>query len=222
MGITTGLSGAGGFGKTTLALMVSADRRVRRRFGGRVYLVTVGRDVRGAAAIAGKVNDVIKLVVGEDSTFTDPELAGRRLGSLLNVGPRRLLVLDDVWEREQLAPFAEGGRRCTRLVTTRVPDLLAGRGVPVRVDQMSPEQAWALLTSGLPRLDPKVVDGLLAVTGRWPLLLRLVNKILANYARMAPDVSAQGEMLLQQLRVYWSKTRLLALAWAFMLPAGTR
>ena len=48
---TTGLYGAGGFGKTTLARMVCADRRVRRRFGGRVYLVTAGRDLRGAAAV---------------------------------------------------------------------------------------------------------------------------------------------------------------------------
>ena len=105
-----------------------------------------------------------------------------------------------MWETEQLAPFAEGGKRCARLVTTRVPELLAGRGVAVRVDQMSPEQARALLTSGLPPLDPAVADGLLAVTGRWPLLLRLVNKILADYARVAADVSAQGAVLLERLR----------------------
>ena len=200
VGITTGLYGAGGFGKTTLAQLVCADRRVRRRFRGRVYLVTVGRDVRGAAAIAAKVNDVIKIVTGEDATFTDPQLAGARLGSLLDAGPARLLVLDDVWEPEQLAPFAEGGKRCARLVTTRVPELVAGRGVTVRVDQMSPEQAQALLTSGLPQLDPAVVRGLLEVTGRWPLLLRLVNTILADYARMAADVSAQGTVLLERLR----------------------
>ena len=116
--------------------------------------MTVGRDVRGAAAIAAKVNDVIKLVAGEDATFTDPELAGRRLGVAAGRRAARLLVLDDVWEPEQLAPFAEGGERCARLVTTRVPELLAGRGVAVRVDQMSPEQARALLTAGLPPLDP--------------------------------------------------------------------
>ena len=200
VGITTGLYGAGGFGKTTLARMVCADRRVRKWFGGRVYLVTVGRDVRGVAAVAAKVNDVIKLVAGEEATFTDPQLAGRRLGSLLDAGPRRLLVLDDVWEPEQLAPFAEGGKGCARLVTTRVPGLVAGRCVAVKVDQMSPEQARALLTTGLPQLDPVVVQGLLAVTGRWPLLLRLVSKILADYARLATDVSAQGVVLLQQLR----------------------
>ena len=127
VGITTGLYGAGGFGKTTLAQMVCADRRVRRRFAGRVHLVTVGRDVRGAAAVAAKINDVIKLVSGEDATFTDPHLAGQQLGSLLEAGPRRLLVLDDVWEPEQLSPFTEGSKRCARLVATRVPGLLAGR-----------------------------------------------------------------------------------------------
>jgi WD40 repeat protein len=200
VGITTGLYGAGGFGKTTLALMVCADRQVRRRFGRRVYLITIGRDVRGAAAIAAKVNDVIKLVTGEDATYADPQLAGRRLGALLDAGPRRLLVLDDVWAPEQLAPFAEGGKRCRRLVTTRVPELLSGRGVAVPVDQMTSQQAQALLTSGLPELDSVVVQGLLGVTGRWPLLLRLVNKILADYARMAPDVSVQAAVLLGRLR----------------------
>ncbi|HEX9357642.1 MAG TPA: NB-ARC domain-containing protein [Streptosporangiaceae bacterium] len=200
VGITTGLYGAGGFGKTMLARMVCADRRVRRWFGRRVYLVTVGRDVRGSAAVAAKVNDVIKLVTGEDATFTDPQLAGMRLGALLDAGPRRLLVLDDVWEVEQLAPFAGGGKRCTRLVTTRVPELLAGRGAAVRVDQMSPEQARALLTAGLPTLDEAVTQGLLTATGRWPLLLRLVNTILADYERVAADMPAQAAKLLKRLR----------------------
>jgi len=108
VGITTGLYGAGGFGKTVLARMACADRRVRRWFGGRVYIVAVDRDVREAAAIAAKVNDVIKLVTGQDASFTDPQMAGQRLGSLLNAGPRRLLVLDDVWEARQLAPFTQG------------------------------------------------------------------------------------------------------------------
>jgi WD40 repeat protein len=199
VGITTGLYGAGGFGKTTLAQMVCADRRVRQSFGGRVHLVTVGRDMRGATAIAAKVNDVIKDVAYEEATFTDPQLAGRRLGSLLDAGPRRLIVLDDVWTPEQLVPFVEGGKRCARLVTTRVPELLAGRGVRVRVDQMSPEQARTLLMSGLQQLDAATAQGLLAVTGRWPLLLRLVNKILVDYARVAADVSTQAAALLEQL-----------------------
>jgi WD40 repeat protein len=199
VGITTGLYGAGGFGKTTLARMVCADRRVRRWFGSRVYLVTVGRDVRGSDDIALKVNDVIKLMTGEDASFTDPQLAGLHLGSVLDTGPRRLLVLDDVWESEQLAPFTLGGRKCARLVTTRVPELLAGHGPAVRVDQMSEAQARVVLTDGLPPLDEVVVAGLLAVTGRWPLLLRLVNKILADYVQVAAEVETPGAVLLERL-----------------------
>jgi WD40 repeat protein len=201
VGITTGLYGAGGFGKTTLARMVCADRQIRRRFGGRVYLVTVGRDVRGPAAVAAKVNEVIKHVFDVDAAFADPQLAGARLGSLLDAGPRRLLVLDDVWEAGQLAPFIMGGKKCARLVTTRVPELLAGRGTAVQVDQMTGEQARALLTAGLPPLDEAAAAGLLSVTGRWPLLLRLVNKILADYAQVADTaaVPAQATVLLGQL-----------------------
>jgi len=200
VGITTALQGAGGFGKTTLARVVCADDRVRRHFTGGVYLLTVGRDVRGGAALAAKVNDVIKFVAGEDAAFTDPGLAGARLGALLDAGSRRLLVLDDVWELGQLSPFIAGGRRCARLVTTRDPGLLGGRGVAVRVDQMSPQQALVLLTSGLPQLDAGLVSELLAMTGRWPLLLRLANKILTNAARAGADVPGASAQLLQRLR----------------------
>jgi hypothetical protein len=55
VGITTALHGAGGFGKTTLASIVCAEKRIRQRFGRRIYHVTLGRDVRSAEAIAGRV-----------------------------------------------------------------------------------------------------------------------------------------------------------------------
>ncbi|MFE2873618.1 NB-ARC domain-containing protein [Embleya sp. NPDC059259] len=105
VGITTGVHGAGGFGKTTLARVVCADRAVRRRFRGRVYVVTIGRDVRGRAAIAAAVADATRLITGDTTPFDDPDLAGTHLGRLLDARPRTLLVLDDVWTREQLAPF---------------------------------------------------------------------------------------------------------------------
>jgi WD40 repeat protein len=200
VGITTALQGAGGFGKTTLAQMVIADQRVRKYFRGRIYLVTIGRDVRAASAIAAKVNDVIRLMAGEDAAFTDPELAGRRLGALLDLGPRRLLVLDDVWEPAQLAPFTDGGKRCARLVTTRIAELLAGQGSTIQVDQMSAEQSLRLLTYELPPLDKAAADDLLAVTGRWPLLLRLANKILASSANVGQDISAAAVALTARLR----------------------
>lgn len=104
VGITTSLSGAGGFGKTTLAGVVCANPQVRRRFRGRVYTVTIGRDVRGRAAIAAKVAEATRFITGNTEEFDDPALAGAHLGRLLNQRPRTLLVLDDVWEKRAARP----------------------------------------------------------------------------------------------------------------------
>jgi WD40 repeat protein len=176
--ITTALRGAGGFGKTVLAALVCADRRVRRRFRGRIYLVTMGRDVRGRAAIAAKVAEATRFITGDRETFGDPRLAGAHLGRLLDQRGRCLLVVDDVWEEEQVAPFLVGGRRCARLVTTRIPSAVPG-GAAVVVDQMTAEQAERVLTWELPSLPAELVELLLALTGRWPLLLRLANRAMA-------------------------------------------
>jgi hypothetical protein len=102
VGITTSPWGAGGFGKTTLAHAVCACIRVRRHFRSRIYPVTIGRDVRGRAAVAAKVAEVTRFITGDTTEFDDPELAGAHLGRLLDQRPRTLLVLDDVWESEQL------------------------------------------------------------------------------------------------------------------------
>ena len=198
VGITTAVRGAGGFGKTTIAKMVRADPRIVRWFRGRVYWVTVGRDT-GRQALPGLVNGLIaQLEPDRAVTFTDARQAAGHLAAVLAKGPRRLLVLDDVWTQEQLAAFPVAGR-CARLVTTRIPSLTANNSVPVRVDQMLDAQALAVLGYGLPRLPPAVAAGLLAETGRWPLLLRLVNKILAGQASLQPDIGAVAEDLLGRL-----------------------
>jgi len=75
-----------------------------------------------------------------------------------------------------------------------------GGEVRVEVDQMTTDQALTLLTAGLPPVAPAVVAELLALTGRWALLLRLVNKILRSAARTAGDVSEDARELCARLR----------------------
>jgi NB-ARC domain len=126
--------------------------------------------------------------------------AAEHLAAVLAEGPRRLVILDDVWFDDQLAAFPVAGR-CARLVTTRVGSLVAGQSVPVRVDQMSPKQARAVLTAGLkPVPPPVIIDGLVVECGRWPLLLRLVNKIMVDQARSRTDVADMARESLDQLR----------------------
>jgi hypothetical protein len=122
------------------------------------------------------------------------------LAALLAEGPRRLLVIDDVWTDEQLAAFPVAGR-CARLVTTRFTSLGEGSEVArVRVDEMSEPQAMALLGAGLSPLPRTVSEALLRETGRWPLLLRLVNKVLLDQARFASDEASAGTAVGDMLR----------------------
>lgn len=199
--LTTALEGAGGFGKTTLAMLVCANPKVKKHFQDRIYFITVGRSVRGRAAIAAKVAEVTRFVTGDATSFDDPELAGAHLGRLLSQRARTLLVLDDVWEQEQLAPFLLGGAECVRLVTTRIPAVLPDNAERIQVDQMSPDQAYAVLTNGLPEFPNATRERLLAVTGRWALLLRLTNRIIATQIASGTDPDFAASETVRRLQV---------------------
>jgi NB-ARC domain/Domain of unknown function (DUF4062) len=188
MGMTTGLWGAGGFGKTTLARLLAHRDEIRERFPHGVMWVTVGEDVAGPE-LAEKVINAVCLLGGDRPAVTDPVAAGADLGRA--VGDRRvLLVVDDVWSAAQVEPFMIGGPGAVRLFTTRIRGVLPGSAELVRVDQMASGEAEQLLTAGVGGVSGGVVVGLLAATGRWPVLLALVNgAVLADQSagRRAED-----------------------------------
>ncbi|MFI0990667.1 NB-ARC domain-containing protein [Streptomyces exfoliatus] len=203
--ITAGLHGAGGFGKTTLARFAVAQPKVRKRFPGGIWFITIGRDVRGRAAVAAKVAAEMVRITGVESTAgDDPEQAGAQLGKLLASMPQTLLVIDDVWEEEQLRPFLVGAeRRCVRLITTRSPRVLPAHAARITVDRMTYGQACLVLTKGLPHLPKQaVVDALVQATGRWVLLLRIANRVMRDQVSTGADADAVGERLLERLRVH--------------------
>jgi NB-ARC domain len=168
--LTTGLVGAGGFGKTTLAAKACQTRRVRRRFRGGIVWLTVGRDVNGPE-LATRVSELLA-ASGSDRglDLTSAEQATRALGTVLSERGRVLLVVDDVWTASQLAPFAAAQQPWTLLITTRRPmvldDFAARR---IAVDAMPEPVARQLLTRDLPAMGAVRERELLQLTGRWPL-----------------------------------------------------
>ena len=185
VGVTTGLVGAGGFGKTTLARMVAHDPRVRAEFADGVVWVTVGEDANGPD-LAAKLVSAARLFDPGAAAVTEPLAAGGVLGR--TVAARRvLLVVDDVWTSGQVEPFLIGGDRVVRLFTTRQPGVLPERAAPVRVDQMNGEQAHELLTAGLPALPSAVAADAVRATGRWPVLLSLVHGAVRDAAAAGAD-----------------------------------
>ncbi|MEV4135229.1 NB-ARC domain-containing protein [Dactylosporangium sp. NPDC049742] len=202
VGVGTALFGAGGFGKTTLARQVCGHRRVRRVFRSAAW-VTLGEEPT-EAYLREQINDVYFRLSGRRLDAQSLEQAGQELGRLLDQGPRVLLVIDDVWRSEHLRPFLHGGQRCTRLVTTRRPGVVAGvaGGRMVRVDEFSAEQARAALLTGLTGTAPlglRAESELLRVTGRWPLLVRMANRHLFDEVAGGAALPQAAERLVARL-----------------------
>lgn len=182
VGVTTALVGAGGFGKTSLALLACHDERVRKFFSGGIIWVTIGRD-RTTTQISDLLRGLCELLSQHAPQMTDPELLVHHLAGLLAGRGRMLLVVDDVWTAGQLEPFVTLAERVRVLVTTRNRLVLPEGHEQVRVDALDDQVAAEVLTRGLPPMSGEVRRRLLALTGGWPLLLALVN------ARLAADVA---------------------------------
>jgi WD40 repeat protein len=199
VGLITALQGAGGFGKTTLATWVCHQPEIDRRYPGGLLWVTVGQEIRGAD-LAERVNDLSFTLTGQRPAISNPDAAGAELGRLLDEHPEPvLLVVDDVWEESQLRPFRFGGRTCTRLVTTRIPDLLPPEGARIRVDAMSGEQARLLVAGGVDGLPADAADRLTEVAGRWPVLLNLINGVLQHRVQHGQPTGQAAEEVWQRL-----------------------
>jgi NB-ARC domain/WD domain, G-beta repeat/APAF-1 helical domain len=195
VGLTTGLAGAGGFGKTRLATWVCHQPEIDRRYPGGLLWATVGQQVHGAD-LAERVNDLAFALSGERPAIGDPDTAGAELGRLLDERESLLLIVDDVWDDTQLRPFRFGGRSCTRLVTTRIPDLLPPGGARIPVDAMSSDQARRLVADGVAGLAADAAERLADLAGRWPVLLNLVNGVLRRrVARGQPPERAAAETI---------------------------
>jgi WD40 repeat protein len=176
--LTTGLHGAGGFGKTQMATWISHLPEVNRRYSGGLLWVTVGQNLHGAA-LAERINDLTFVLSGVRPAVFDPDAAGAELGRMLDEHREPvLLIVDDVWDERQLRPFRSGGHRCTRLVTTRIPQVLPVGAHRIVVDAMSHSQARQLAADGVAGLSAAAADRLARLTGRWPVLLNLVNGAL--------------------------------------------
>ncbi|MRR36617.1 TIR domain-containing protein, partial [bacterium] len=142
------LCGAGGYGKTSMALYVCNDDEIQTVFNDGILLVHLGED---PGDLIGHIQDIIYTISGERPGFMGIEAATARMMELLS--ERDILILiDDVWNSYHLKPFIQAGKRCARLITTCNLDTLPKTAInKIDVSKMLPEEATNLLGAGLPQ-----------------------------------------------------------------------
>ncbi len=184
-----GLHGMGGIGKTVLAIDLVNDDEVRRAFPDGIFWLTLGQTIE-PLRLQG---DLAGYLTGETKVYAAINEGRDQIRGLLR-DKSCLLVLDDLWHREDAEPFDVLGPRSRLLVTTRDADLLVALGArELPLDVLSAQLALELLASwsgqtrdALPATAGKVAEA----CGYLPLALSLAGARVRAGARWEEVLSA--------------------------------
>jgi hypothetical protein len=149
--ITTALTGAGGFGKTTLACALCHDEDITLAFDDGILWATLGERPNVGDALA----KLYAGLTGERPQFKDAEDAAATLAEKLE-HKNCLIVIEDVWDAAHLKYFLRGGAGCGRLITSRQIEIASeAKAKRVSVDEMTGDEGVAMLMA---RLDMQPSD----------------------------------------------------------------
>ena len=168
-----GLQGMGGIGKSVLASALAHRPEVRRAFPDGIFWITLGQKPQLA-----ELQRWLALELGDVALFPD-ERSGKECLRKLLAGRKALLVLDDVWQREDAEAFNVIGAMGRILLTTRDTGLvtaLASKEAHYRVELPTDAEAEGIFAAAA-QLDPRALSAatreIVAQCGRLPLALAL-------------------------------------------------
>ncbi|MEU0883361.1 BTAD domain-containing putative transcriptional regulator [Lentzea sp. NPDC005914] len=202
------IGGAGGIGKTWLAL-AWAHRHAERFPDGQLFVDLHGfspaqEPMKSGAAVRGFLD---ALGVDPDRIPTDLDAQAALYRSLV-AERRMLIVLDNAASAEQVVPLLPGSPSCTVLITsrTRLASLIDRHSTrQLQLDVLDRADARALLTgrlgAGRVTAEPDAVDELVELCRGYPLALSITARHAATrpaiaLAEIAAELRALGlEML---------------------------
>jgi transcriptional regulator with XRE-family HTH domain len=190
------LTGFGGMGKTTVAIALGHDTRIRTNFPDGILWTAVGPkpNVRALLIEWGHRLGLTAWAAPDEATYSARirEIIARKA---------LLLVIDDLWSVEDGKHFFVAGERSRTLFTTRegpVATHFALHNYRVRVTELENAPAQALMVKLVPELitiAPGRVADLCERFNNFPLALTLAGRHLATEA----DIPSRLQTLIDEL-----------------------
>ncbi|MFM6664233.1 MAG: NB-ARC domain-containing protein [Microcystis panniformis] len=168
--VISAIYGLGGIGKSTLAAALAQEKEVQAYFPDGIFWATLGQQPDILSFLHGWIQAL------GDYNFkpTGIDAASLHLRTLL-ADKRALLVVDDLWNVEDIEPFRVAVNQCKLLVTTR--EVPVKGAIRYDLDVMTESQSLALLTGYLKREltleDQKQAKIIAKIVGYLPLALEL-------------------------------------------------
>ncbi|XP_065894140.1 uncharacterized protein [Dysidea avara] len=180
-GTSLTVTGAGGYGKTSLATALCYHPVIKEKFTDGVVFIELGPQATDPSM---KLSQLYHLLTGQYLKQGDINHAEQEISQLTSLYCRNLLVIiDDVWHVEDAEPIVKAFNNCKIVLTTRMNDI--EQYVPtkqvVSVGPMEQSEAISLLTCGvidisqLSREDVSLLEELAHDVHLWPLLLSLIR-----------------------------------------------
>jgi hypothetical protein len=190
--VVSAIYGLGGIGKSTLAAALAYDPDVQTRFPDGVLWATLGQQ----PDLLSFLSNWIQALGDYDYKPTTPEAASMYLRTLLS-NKKALLVVDDVWNSEDVELFQVGGAGCRVLVTTREAAVVGATRYDL--DVMTKEQSLELLSkarqrSPLTQAEQKQAETFAEEVGYLPLALELAAAQIADgvtWTELLEDLQAE-------------------------------
>jgi tetratricopeptide (TPR) repeat protein len=179
------LHGLPGVGKTSLAITLAHDPEVRDAFSDGILWVGVGPNPnlssllsRWASLMGISATQMERLRELDEWAFAIRNAIGRR---------KMLLIIDDVWQYEEVQTLRVGGHNCAYLITTRSRDIAAHLALDgtMMIEELNAEQSVQLLNRTAQEVvshEPHKVQDLVQAVGGLPLALTLLGNYLRKQA----------------------------------------
>jgi len=183
---TVTVTGAGGFGKTTLVTALCYHPEIKKQFTNGFVFVELGPQASDPSI---KLSQLYHLLTGSYLLQCDINQAEQEIRQLIKDCNHSnfLVIIDDVWHVEDAEPIVKAFSNCKIVLTTRMKDLVQYMPTKetIEVDEMEKDEAIVLLTHGvindqLSSDDACLLNELAEDVHLWPLLLSLIRGQLSH------------------------------------------